>query len=219
MKAWFLAVSTVLMLPPVALAQDFGQGLNLPMADFDTKLPPPKPAVKMKSREEKFNHPMYNPETKSYFEYYSPANGLYDNEKLVNWEEAKALAQTRAYKGARGRLAIVKTKETNDFIIKNLQPQDGTWIGLEYICDLKTLRWVTGEFWPLTGYQNWNRPWNVEGVHATNTLRSWCSTDSSGRRHSMGIHYWGPETGYKWNANGSPKKFGWMIIEYPTGKP
>ena len=35
----------------------------------------------------------------------------------------------------------------------------------------------------------------------------------------MGVHYWGSTANYKWNANGTGKRFGWMIIEYPTGKP
>jgi hypothetical protein len=35
----------------------------------------------------------------------------------------------------------------------------------------------------------------------------------------MGVHYWGADNGFHWNANGSSKQFHLMIIEYPTGKP
>jgi hypothetical protein len=111
-------------------------------------------------------------------------------------------------------LAVVKDKETNEFIVKNFQPEDGTWIGLRYFCDLGALQWVTGEIWPPTAYQNWGRPWNIEGGHSTNQFRSKCTYFTW-----QGVHYWGAQTGYKWNANGSGKYFSHMIVEYPTGKP
>ena len=218
MRGWFVALGmcAALALPVVAGADDYAQApLQLPIPDFDTKLPSKSKETEVLSKE-RFNKPIYNPDTKSYFEYYFPGTGLlYDAEKQYGWEEASKVAATRSYHGVRGRLAVIKTPEVNKFIVQHLHPDDGTWIGLRWYCDLRTLRWVTGEFWPLDGYQNWGPVWNVEGTSPLNKDRASCLSFLPW----MGVHYWGPKGNYKWNANGSGKRFGWMIIEYPTGKP
>jgi hypothetical protein len=161
---------------------------------------------------------IYNPETKSYFELYqitvkdvATTGGIPD----ISWGEAKTLAESRAYKGARGRLAVVKTEETNKFIVKNLRPSGGTWIGLRYICSTRTLQWVTGEIWPLSSYTNWHSIWNSPlGGPGNGSARANCPSWPY-----LGVHYWGADGGFKWNANGAPKRFYYMIIEFPTGKP
>jgi len=223
MRGWFVAlgICVALALPVANATAQFAQAppqMQLPIPDFDTKLPPTK---KDKEEEvqskEKFNKPAYNPETKSYFEYYFPGTGLlYDASKQYGWEEASNVAATRTFHGVRGRLAVIKTPETNKFIVEHLKPEDGTWIGLRYYCELRTLRWVTGEFWPLDGYQNWGKVWNTEGTTPMGKERASCAGQYI---PWMGVHYWGPKGNFKWNANGSGKRFGWMIIEYPTGKP
>jgi len=224
MKTWLsalgacAAVGLALGAAVQAAAQrwETAQGMQLPIADFD-KLPPMTTGSNRPQYDHSgvYNKPFYNPETKSYFENYSATNGKYDIEHRYNWEAAQRVAETRTYHGVRGRLAVIKTKETNDFIVKNLKPEDGTWFGLQYFCDLHALRWVTGEFWPLKAYQNWFRPWNVEGTNPRNQERAGCLSD----KRWMGVHYWGKNAGYKWNANGTAKEFWLMIVEYPTGKP
>ena len=189
--------------------------LNLPVPDFSTKLPRNGKPAEPGAGKERYNKPIYNPETKSYFENYNPAPDLvYDPDYIYDWLQSKVIAEGRTFHGVRGRLAVVKNKETNDFIVKHFKPDNGTWIGLEYMCDDRILRWSTGEIWPLSGYQNWGRPWNIEGTSPYGRVRSSCTS-----LNPMGVHYWGSEAGYKWNANGGAKKFGYMIIEYPTGKP
>jgi hypothetical protein len=209
------ALALPLATPAEAVAQ---QMAPLPIPDFDTR-PGPDPKETKDAAEkwkEKFNRPVYNPGTKSYFEYYFPGTGfLYDSEKQYGWEEAEKIATTRTFHGVRGRLAVIKTAETNKFIVDHLHPEDGAWIGLKYMCDLRTLRWVTGEFWPLDAYHNWGAVWNIEGTSPKGRSRSACL----GYMPWMGVHYWGSAANYKWNANGTGKRFGWMIIEYPTGKP
>ena len=219
-KAPFIALTicAALALSAVTAAQDMdmGQALGLPVPNFD-KMPDKAMGAKKDQYDHSgvYNKPMYNPETKSYFENFSATGGIYDLEHRYNWNAAKRIAASRVFKGVRGRLAIVKTKETNDFIIKNLKPEDGTWIGLQYRCDLQTLRWVNGDFWPLTGYAYWNTPWNAAGTTWKTTERSQCLSSAQW----MGVHYWGRENGHHWNANGPGKEFWLMIVEYPTGKP
>jgi hypothetical protein len=195
---------------------DVAQGIQLPIPDFK---PVPESQLREKKKEldeTRFNRPIYNPGTKSYFEYVINIGGKeYGGSRGVGWEQAKSYAETKTFHGVRGRLAVIKNKEANDFIVKHFKPEDGTWIGLRYFCDLHALQWVTGEIWPLTAYANWGRPWNVEGTKSTNVVRSSCLKFAPW----MGVHYWGAETGYKWNANGTGKYFEYMIIEYPTGKP
>jgi hypothetical protein len=213
-----LVAAIAIRIPDVAAQQNWNgtaqQRLDLPIPDFQPA-PPPDPKKVREHHKEKFNKPVYNPETKSYFEYYSPTLGEYHSEQRFNWMTSKAMAEARTYKGVPGRLAVIKTPETNKFIIKNFEPDDGAWIGLQYLCELRALRWVTGEFWPLTGYQYWNKPWNVAGTTWKNNERAWCLASVP----YMGVHYWGAEGGYRWNANGPGKEFHLMIIEYPTGKP
>jgi hypothetical protein len=189
----------------------------LPIPDFK---PPPAaeedPQKARAKRVARFNHPIYNPETKSYFEYYFPSpNLLYDPRMQVEWDTADKMAASRVFHGVRGRLAVVKTAQTNKFIVDNFKPEDGTWIGLRYNCELRALRWTTGEFWPLDAYQNWGPVWNRDGGSPRAVVRAGCSSS----RPWHGVHYWGPEGEFKWNANGTAKGFGWMIVEYPTGKP
>jgi hypothetical protein len=171
-----------------------------------------------------FGKPLYNPESKSYFELFKP--NLAEMERAganvgrtdivdMNWESAKTFAQSRAFHGVRGRLAVVKTDETHKFIAKNLHPPDGTWIGLRLMCSGRTLQWVTGEIWPLNAYANWGQPWNRNG--GTPEVRS--RADCSMNIDYLPVHYWGPTGGYRWNANGAAKRFYYLIIEYPTGKP
>jgi hypothetical protein len=199
-------------MPPAASAQSVVQDLQLPIPDFKPG-PPPQAKESPANDKDRFNKPIYNPETKSYFEYFITAQALGRSADYW-WGEAKQLAQTRSFHGVRGRLAIVKTKETNDFIVKHFRPENGTWIGLQYLCHINELRWADGEFWPRTGYQNWYQPWNIQGPSPRGGELYRCAgTDA------MGVHYWGQEGGYKWNANHPAKKFYNMILEYPTGKP
>ena len=162
---------------------------------------------------------MYNPETKSYFELHFPGEGMgsYAEWPEFNWRDARDYAPTRVFRGVRGRLAIVKTKETNDFIVKNLRPGCCPWIGLQYSCTENTLMWVTGDLWPFSSYANWSKVWNVMGTGPNKASARWgCVYGSS---LPAGTHYWGENGGFRWNVNAANKEFANMILEFPTGKP
>ena len=171
-----------------------------------------------------YNKPFYNPETKSYFELYSPEADDPNRKRSVRtsghiaFPDAMAMASKRSYKGARGRLAIVKSLTTHEFLAKHLSPAGSAWIGLRYYCRFNKLMWVNGEIFENgKDFAPWSpRGWRLQGGSPRSTKESTCP---SGRAGALPVHYWGMEDGFSWNANGYAKGFNAMIIEYPTGKP
>src|SRR5689334_8578707 len=85
--------------------------------------------------------PVYDPATKSYFELLKVAEAAGLKTHELNWAEAQAYAARLSFKGATGRLAIVKHAETHALILKELRPSEYTWIGLRYFCDKRKLEW------------------------------------------------------------------------------
>ena len=171
-----------------------------------------------------YNKPFYNPETKSYFELYSPE---FDDPNRtmsvrvyggIGFDAAMKMAVKRRFKGVRGRLAVVKTRETDEFVIKHLRPAGSAWIGLRYYCRFKKFMWITGEILrPGKDFSNWHpRGWRFDGSSPGGGTPSWCP---NGRTSALPVHYWGSRHGFHWNANGFAKQFNMMIIEYRTGKP
>jgi len=175
-----------------------------------------------------YNKPIYNPDTKSYFELYNPqvkrpgaAKAVYDWRNNKDWPHAQTAAASKFFKGVRGRLAVVKTLKTHEFLRKHFVVGEPTWIGLRYWCSLNKLQWVTGEIHPLTAFNAWARKWNVEGADPKGRKDAQgCEKGRKGTRHrSLGVHYWATKDGFLWNANGFDKAFTSLFIEYPTGKP
>jgi len=205
-----VAALVVIAAPTAALAQKvppiFQPG-DVPMADF-----PPRSEVQSAPPSEKpplYDTKVYYAATASYFELKRPGGDF-------NWFHAQEYAAKAHYKGVRGRLAVIKNKGTQDFLVKTFRPSIA-WIGLKYYCGLNALQWVSGEFWPLTGYANWSTPWNVMGTSPHGQTLAECGgADAHGFR---GVHIWGHEGNYRWNVNAGPKIFYDFIIEYPTGRP
>ena len=83
-----------------------------------------------------YDTPVYNPDTKSYFEL-APVPVGYSvravNSPEASWAASQRLASQRVFKNVRGRLAIVKTKQVNDFLRKVFKPDKAAWIGLRYL--------------------------------------------------------------------------------------
>ena len=159
---------------------------------------------------------VYNPEGKSHFE-------LVRNQQVgrsisIRWAAARRLAQQRTFKGVRGRLAVVKSRQVNDFLRQTFRPERATWIGLRYLCRFNKLQWVTGEVNPNTGYANWDLIWNHNGSRGS-TLGRLDKTKCEKVVHEYWpVHYWGINHGFRWNANGTIKEFDTFFVEYPTGK-
>lgn len=164
------------------------------------------------------NKPVYSPHTKSYFELVkmNPNAPIRSGAGVIEWQEAKALAERRTHKGVRGRLAVIKDPETNAFLRTTFRPEEEAWIGLRYWCAFGKLQWVTGDEHPLTAYANWDIIWNRNAVHRNEgNGQNVCPRDVRGAY--LGVHYWAVNEGFYWNAHAAPKKFPLFFVEYPTG--
>lgn len=157
--------------------------------------------------------PVYNPETKSYFELIRIGKG-YSNRgssvQEIGWDKARLLALSRVYKGVTGRLAIVPSQSVDAFLRDTFHPIHETWIGLRYWCHIGKLQWVDGTELKGSGYQKWGPFWNVEGGDPNSSNVPRCVD-------FFPVHYWPVEQGFYWNANGRHKEFYMIFIEYPTG--
>jgi Lectin C-type domain len=151
--------------------------------------------------------PIYNPESKSYFEF--------RNDNIITtggtWIDAYNKARKLVYKGVRGRLAVVTTPETHNFLLKNFKIDDETWIGLRYWCKFRKLQWVTGNILDLGDFAIWGRDWDrQDGTVA-------CQQAGSVRDGYMPVYYLPQYQGFRWQAVGASKKFIRYFVEYPTG--
>lgn len=202
-----LIVTAAPFVAPAQPVPPIFQPSDVPMADF-----PPRSDVQGAPPSDKpplYDTKVYNPATASYFELKRPGGDF-------NWNKANEYAERAHYKGVRGRLAVIKNKETQDFLVKTFRPTI-SWIGLKYYCRLNALQWVSGEFWPLTSYANWGTRWNVSG--ASPNAEGLAGCDANDGHGVRGVHMWGHEGNYKWNVNGPAKIFYDFFVEYPTGQP
>jgi hypothetical protein len=177
-----------------------------------------------------WNTPVYNPESKSYFELFTPSKNLHDIESGVgiyglSWGVAKGLAEKQVFKGVRGRLAVVNTRQIHDFLKEKFHPTIAVWIGLRYWCKFRKLQWITGAaFDRQKDFSAWGDMWDQNAVHnyyylgGTSTPAD-CSATHAGLVNYLGVHYWPMDEGFVWNANGHDKHFAALFIEFPTGKP
>ncbi len=155
-----------------------------------------------------YGRPVYNPETKSYFE-------LVDlgTKGRRPWKKAYVLAKKRIFKGARGHLAVVNSAATNEFLKTTFRTKVSTWFGLRVWCLNYKKQWVTGEYIKRSGYQNWHPKWNWSSKGAG------CGrTGRRGEEAYMPVAYILGKGGFRWIAIGGWKDFNAMFVEYPTGQ-
>lgn len=149
---------------------------------------------------QELDQPIYNPATKSYFALVEKPSYL----KYMQWGVARDEASKKRYQGVRGRLAVINSQETHDFLRHHFRLSSETWIGLTYWCKFRKLQWVNGELHPRNEFEVWERPW-YRNQHIT------CGNQ---RMAYMGVYYL-PE--FVWQASGIAKSFNYYFIEYPTG--
>lgn len=154
--------------------------------------------------EENFGHPIYNPETKSYFE-------LRGDNSEGYWQKALTRARALSYKGARGRLAVIKSSDTHAFLSRTFRIKEETWIGLQYWCKYRKLLWITGELHDRTAFAPWSSLWERPDPIAP------CESAATIRDGFMPIYYLSHSQGFRWQAVGSGKGFKRYFVEYPTG--
>jgi hypothetical protein len=163
-----------------------------------------------------FEKPIYNPATKSYFELVRVTQAQQEAHKVgmvpeTSWDKAAKFAASRVYKNTKGRLAIVKSQDTHEFIMTNLRPPGYAFIGLRYYCKDRQLRWVTDEVHPANGFKAWAQEWD----QGDNKI---CLGSNTGP-YWMGVAYTAIGNGFRWVARGALKNWNLYIVEYPTGQP
>ena len=146
--------------------------------------------------------PKFNPQTKSYFEL------RFDNSSGV-WNSAKKLAESKVYKGARGRLAVVRDPEVHSFLRKNFKIDVETWIGLRYWCTFRKVQWVTGEVLKKGEFSIWASPWDRRDI-------PFCQGAQSRADGYMPVYYLPTNRGFRWQAVNSGKHFKQYFVEYPA---
>ena len=156
--------------------------------------------------------PVYNPSSKSYFQLFS------DNLHPGGWEGARTRAGMKSFKGVRGRLAVIESAETHDFVVRvfNLtQNKFAVWIGLRYWCSAHLLQWVSGRpFSPSDPdhFKIWHTKWSRNSEND-------CSFAGSKTLGYAPVYYTTIGNVTRWQAVGASKAFSHYLVEYPTGKP
>jgi len=174
------------------------------------------------SAEMLLNEPVYNPDTKSYFELYAPdEKKVREHEDIygLSWRVASKIAVKRVFHGVKGRLAVVKTRAVSEFLKETFKPDIEAWIGLRYWCKFHRLQWVDGEVWKPGEFSLWGKIWDQAAINPNQKDAGEAHCTSESPTYHLGVHYWRREWGFYWNANGYDKHFNLMFVEYPTGKP
>lgn len=159
-----------------------------------------------------FTPPVLDKENGSYYELVPfPGDGK------GTWDEAKAQAEARAYQGRKGRLAVVKTRQANRFILQHFaskEPNDEMWFGLTYHCDSRQLIWEDGTIVKPTDFTNWDNQWYWDYAIT-------CQYSGNGLpdgKPYMTVFYKAANDGFTWQAAGANKVFNYLLVEYPVAK-
>ena len=154
--------------------------------------------------------PVYNPYSKSYFQLFD------DNENPGHWEAARARANMKAFKGVRGRLAVIDSAETHKFVLDTFDMNRrgiSTWIGLRYWCGARLLQWEDHRpFSPSDpdSFRLWHSQWSRTDENA-------CSFTGSTKTGYAPVYYRTMHGITRWQAVGASKYFSYYLVEYPTG--
>lgn len=151
--------------------------------------------------------PIYNPASKSYFQMQQLTG------RDHRWREALEQARAQVFKGAQGRLAVVDSQETHEFIMRNFDVSKEIWIGLRYWCDFRMLEWVGLRPYSPSDpghFQAWHPQWSRHDQG--------CIPRASGVEGALGVYYQpAGNQNARWQAVRWGKGFGRLLVEYPTG--
>jgi hypothetical protein len=179
-------------------------------------------AVADDSKRPVYNTVVYYPKNGNYYElakpdveHLKPGTRFSDLQKH-SWDAAYKHAAARSHKGVRGRLAVVNDPYLNEFLKNTFRPHGIAWIGLRYWCHYNRLQWVTGQFLEPGDFAAWDTPW-ASGTVGRNTS-GLTKPDCGGAGSYWPAHFWGVESGGRWNANGQTKQGNAFFVEYPTGR-
>lgn len=159
---------------------------------------------------ETMSEPVYNPASKSYFQL------VHDRSRSYRWDRAQKEAAKKVFKGARGRLAVIDSLETHQFVLRNFDirsERTNVWIGLRYWCPVQMLQWEGNRLFSPTDpekFRAWHTPWH--------RLRHFCQ-DVRTRQHGYMAAYYRTINGItQWQAVGIAKGFHYYLVEFPTGE-
>ena len=152
--------------------------------------------------------PVYNPASKSYFQL------LKTTGRHGNWPESLEQARAQNYRGVPGRLAVIDTPETHEFVMRNFDVSHPTWIGLRYWCEFRLLEWVgLRPFSP--GDPDTFRAWHPQWQRG----HQLCPPNATGPGAFVGVYYQPTSNQMAlWQAVAKGKGFGRLLVEYPTGE-
>ncbi len=168
---------------------------------------PPRPSV----------GPFYNPETRSYFEL------RFDNVGQALWTDTLKAVKRLSYKGVPGRLAIVRTFETHNFLMERFRLTQPAWIGLHLDCRTGKLIWSDGNPMQPNEPNLWHTPWYRVKEWTCASQRNSVAT---GKFSLMPVAYTPMKNlenakakqPFRWWATGPHKGYTAYFVEYPTGK-
>lgn len=161
------------------------------------------------------NTPVYNPQTRSYFELVPVSaaegdGGIAGVLPGMYWSSAQAAAERRVFKGVHGRLAVVRDLQTTEWVEATFQPPSEIWIGLRYLCNIRQLQWSDGTYFKRGDWQIWDRHWyqGIGGTFCRSQEADWAGVTLD--RNGLGVH---------WVSWGFAKTFENYLVEFPTGAP
>lgn len=155
--------------------------------------------------------PVYNPHSRSYFQLFA------DNSDPGTWDAARTRAGAKSYKGVRGRLAVVDSAETHEFVLRTFdltRRKWSVWIGLRYWCNAHLLQWEASRpFSPSDPerFRIWHSQWSRSDESA-------CSLTKSIKLGFAPVYYRTIGNVTRWQAVGAAKYFGFYLVEFPTGQ-
>lgn len=151
--------------------------------------------------------PIYNPHSKSYFQLFD------DNTHPGTWEAARARAIRKTHHEVPGRLAVVDSRETHDFLLRAFdldRRSPSVWIGLRYWCTARLLQWEHGlPFSPSDAepFRLWHAQWTHPQAPA-------CSTRTS---PFAPVYYRTIGEVTRWQAVEASRYLSHYLVEFPTG--
>ncbi len=194
--AYLAAASlSILLSVPIAVAEE---PVNLPQYEGTTLTP------------------FYDPASKSYLQQVNVAHGpqiVKCAHISCRWDEAAPAAEGLVYKGVHGRLAVIKSMATQEFLLTHFTFLQAIWIGLRYFCNSGKLQWVDGEYMERSDFAAWDKQWD-QSADLTN---GGCSSYND--KGFLGVAMSSKTQGGTWFAKESHKFFVQFFVQYSTGKP
>jgi hypothetical protein len=157
------------------------------------------------------NVPVYNPASQSYFQLFG------DNQNPGNWEAAKVRAGQKSFKGIRGRLAVVDSAQTHDFVLRTFDLNTrkiSVWIGLRYWCNARLLQWEEQRAFSPSDpghFKIWHAQWSRSDESA-------CTLSKSTKVGFAPVYYRTIGNVTRWQAVGAAKYFNYYLVEFPEKK-